>query len=298
MANRRMLDSAFWEDRAVQAKLSRTARYLFIGLISHADDEGRAIADPVWLKSRVFLYDDDVSHADVQTALEEIAGVCRSVCLYDADGEQFVAFLKWEHYQSIKNSRGSSLPEPPADPIPTVSKPGPKRKLRAESDNEPIGSDSSPILSDGIADEMQSNGNRIGEELVLREEKGIEEKNGVTDVTPSDADAPPRLSVVGGNGNGNGKVSARKKKPETAEEAELREMQKSLQAKLGRYPFSKNNAKFLTRYREHGPEAIERAVEEWRERTRDADRFDDMAVLKAIDSALRVSRPKTADPGF
>jgi hypothetical protein len=242
MANRRMLDSAFWEDRAVQAKLSRTARYLFIGLISHADDEGRAIADPVWLKSRVFLYDDDVSHADVQTALEEIAGVCRSVCLYDADGEQFVAFLKWEHYQSIKNSRGSSLPEPPADPIPTTSKPGPKRKLRAESDNEPIGSDSSPILSDGIADELPTNGNRIGGELETREEKRREEKR--RELGSASGDAPP---------------DGEKVKP-------LRPGVDLFREVFGRFPKSEFFARFEAALASVGESLYRRRLEEWRDK--------------------------------
>jgi hypothetical protein len=162
MANRRMIDGSFWDDKAIHKRMSERARYLFLALISHADDEGRVDADPAFLKSRVWLYDETVTVGVIQAALEEIANVCQSVCLYESDGEQFVAFLKWEQYQSIKNSRGSRCPAPPVETIPPVSKPGPKRKLHAPADNDPIGSNSQVILSDGIGDELQSNSNRTG----------------------------------------------------------------------------------------------------------------------------------------
>ena len=157
-----MIDGSFWDDKAIHKRMSERARYLFLALISHADDEGRVDADPEYLRSRIFLYDAEVTAAVVQAALEEIANVCQSVCLYEADGEQYVAFLKWEHYQSIKNSRGSRLPAPPVASVPPVSKPGPKRKLHAAPDNDPIGCQSPAILSDGIANELQSNGNGTG----------------------------------------------------------------------------------------------------------------------------------------
>jgi hypothetical protein len=297
MARKRMLAPTFWDDDTIGG-MSKTARLLFLGMVNLADDEGRLVANAKLLKARVFAYDDDETAATVEAALQEIAAACRSVTLYEVDERRYFAFLKWTVHQRIEKGYKSELPPPPGWNAPKGKPPLRERKRGTlDGDTTP---DAEPSATDPVPVKAESDPVPVSfperSENVPPQEKRREEKNGVTDVTPSDADAPPRLSVVGGNGNG--KSSARKKKPETAEEAELREMQKSLQAKLGRYPFSKNNAKFLTRYREHGSEAIERAVEEWRERTRDADRFDDMAVLKAIDSALRVTRPKTADPGF
>jgi hypothetical protein len=291
MARKRMIDPSFWEDCDL-GELPATARLLFIAMFSNADDEGRILADVRHLKRTAFAYDETTAD-EIERALDQLASTCSNLEFYEANGRRYAAFLKWREYQYIQKPHPSKLPAPP-------SAEASRTKGEPVTDEEQTGLPAKPEASDkaplALSEPYDTGTIPVSDESHLVERNRREEKNGVTDVTPSDADAPPRLSVVGGNGNG--KVSARKKKPETAEEAELREMQKSLQAKLGRYPFSKNNAKFLTRYREHGPEAIERAVEEWRERTRDADRFDDMAVLKAIDSALRVSRPKTADPGF
>ena len=54
---RRMLDSGLWSNEHF-AQLPPMARLLLIGMINHADDQGRIKAHPAYLRSIVFPYDD------------------------------------------------------------------------------------------------------------------------------------------------------------------------------------------------------------------------------------------------
>lgn len=57
MARRRMIVPEIWQSESF-AQLSILAKLVFIGLFSNADDEGRGIANPVYIKSILFPYDD------------------------------------------------------------------------------------------------------------------------------------------------------------------------------------------------------------------------------------------------
>ena len=45
------------------------ARYLYVGMLVLADDDGRLTADPRYLKGQIFSYDDDVDAARVEELL-------------------------------------------------------------------------------------------------------------------------------------------------------------------------------------------------------------------------------------
>lgn len=111
MPKPRVLDPTFWDDTDV-AKLTRDERLLLVGMITYlADDEGRLMADPAYLRKRVFGYDDDLSRADVENMRNGILRACRNVRLYEVGGQQYLMFLKWETYQSIRYVVASKLPE-------------------------------------------------------------------------------------------------------------------------------------------------------------------------------------------
>lgn len=57
MARDRMIRKKFWDDKKL-SKISRDARLLFIGIWNYADDYGVIQADHVWIKARVFPYDN------------------------------------------------------------------------------------------------------------------------------------------------------------------------------------------------------------------------------------------------
>ena len=56
MARIRSIKPKFWDDIKI-GRLSRDARLLYIGLWSFSDDIGVVIGDSIWLKSKVFPYD-------------------------------------------------------------------------------------------------------------------------------------------------------------------------------------------------------------------------------------------------
>ncbi len=80
--------------------LTHSARLLFIGLITQADDEGIGSADPRKLKAVVFG-GDDVTLEMVREWLQEIAKQ-RLVVLYAADGFGDLYYLpSWSQHQKV-----------------------------------------------------------------------------------------------------------------------------------------------------------------------------------------------------
>ena len=56
MARIRTIKPKFWDDTKI-GRISRDARLLYIGLWSFSDDIGVVIGDTIWLKSKIFPYD-------------------------------------------------------------------------------------------------------------------------------------------------------------------------------------------------------------------------------------------------
>ncbi len=141
MARKRMIDPNFWGSEDI-AKLSILARYIFIGMFSNADDEGRGRANSNYLKSTIFPY-DDIRTAEIDKALSEISHNT-SVVLYDHAGNKYYAFTNWSKWQKVEKPYKSMLPCP-------------------NLNNESFGEDSG------------NNRGTFGDESRLREEKRIQE---------------------------------------------------------------------------------------------------------------------------
>ena len=112
MARRRMIDPNFWQSEDI-SRLSPFARLLFIGMISHADDEGRGRANVNYLKSIVFPY-DEIRAADVEKAISEICHNT-SVTVYTVAHSSYYAFTNWEKWQRVDKPQKSIIPPPPMD---------------------------------------------------------------------------------------------------------------------------------------------------------------------------------------
>lgn len=108
MPRRRMIDPSIWSDSLV-GSLSDPARILFIALISNADDEGRLEADALSLRRTAFGF-RDVTVADVEGWLAEIASTLRSVAVYQRDGRRYVELQNWLSYQTINRPTPSRIP--------------------------------------------------------------------------------------------------------------------------------------------------------------------------------------------
>ncbi len=113
MARKRMLSPSIWESESFSA-LSDFAKLVFIGLISLSDDEGRGRANPSYIKSTLFPYDEHRRVAEVKSALSEIAR-CTSTQLYSVNGNDYYVLTSWTRWQRIDKPSKSKLPAPPAN---------------------------------------------------------------------------------------------------------------------------------------------------------------------------------------
>jgi len=127
MPRRRMIDPDFWNDSRVK-KLPPTERLLFIGMISQADDEGRLLSDPAFLRSKIFPY-DDFTLEDITAMLTHILQTNPNLQLYENSGEKYLYFRKWPRYQKPSHPQPSKLPKPPElqesiqEPVPEQDQP-------------------------------------------------------------------------------------------------------------------------------------------------------------------------------
>ena len=118
MPRQRFIWPELWEDPDI-GRLSRDERLLFIGLFSLADDEGRILADPLYLRGAIFKYDVDLSVEAVRAMRDRIARTLpRSVRLYRADGREYIALLRWRRWQRPKYAQPSRIPPPPEEESP------------------------------------------------------------------------------------------------------------------------------------------------------------------------------------
>jgi hypothetical protein len=133
---------AFWSSLTL-AKVPRDLRLFFIGLWSCADDHGRGLADPRWLKGQLFSFDDDVTPATLQDWLTRLAdpdvGV---IVLYQGPkGQPLYAIPSWAEHQHPQKKKDSKLPSPPDGSGLSASSPqgdtGTVRVPEASSDRPP-----------------------------------------------------------------------------------------------------------------------------------------------------------------
>lgn len=104
-----MIDPNFWQSEDV-SKLSLIARLLLIGMISNSDDEGRGRANPNYLKSTIFPY-DNIKQSEIEKHLNEIKNYI-SILVYEVDGSSYYAFTSWQKWQRVDKPQVSLIPSP------------------------------------------------------------------------------------------------------------------------------------------------------------------------------------------
>jgi hypothetical protein len=114
VARIRTIKPTIWQSEQL-ANVPRDARLLFIGLISHADDDGRLRGAPALIRSEVFPYDDDITPAAIDELLTALEAV-RLVVRYVVDDQRYIAIPTFASHQAISKRTASRLPEPPSDP--------------------------------------------------------------------------------------------------------------------------------------------------------------------------------------
>ena|GEM_PF-3510650 len=113
MAKQRFIHQEFWTDPTI-GKLSPTDRLFFIGCFSSADDEGRLLGEPSYLRSVVFPY-DDVTISDIRAMRDRVVATCKNLLFYTVDGVDLLAFRHWSRYQNPRYPKPSRFPPPPVD---------------------------------------------------------------------------------------------------------------------------------------------------------------------------------------
>lgn len=107
--NRRMIDSSMWQNERF-AEMPMGARLLQIGMINHADDQGRLKANPAWLRAQIFPY-DNMDVGEVQSWLDMMAQN-ETIILYTVAGKQYAQLCNWWKYQSLQYAQPSQFPRP------------------------------------------------------------------------------------------------------------------------------------------------------------------------------------------
>lgn len=106
---KRMVDSGMWSNENFAA-LPAMARLLQIGIINHADDQGRIKAHPAYLRSQIFPY-DDVSIDDITKWLKLIVAN-GTATTYAIEGKSYIQLINWWDYQSLQYASPSEYPSP------------------------------------------------------------------------------------------------------------------------------------------------------------------------------------------
>jgi hypothetical protein len=112
MSNRRMITSNLFVDTFI-GHLNLLERMLWIGLISTAaDDQGRMLDSTILLRAQIFLFDLEVTDAQVESGLAKLARA-KKITRYTAeDGTRLIQIVKWWRHQTPSWASPSIYPAP------------------------------------------------------------------------------------------------------------------------------------------------------------------------------------------
>jgi len=79
-------------------------KLLFIACFSNADDEGRLVGEPAFLKSIAFLYTEKTIE-EVKKIRDEIAEKMPNFLVYKVEETEYIQFLTWEKHQKQRKDR-------------------------------------------------------------------------------------------------------------------------------------------------------------------------------------------------
>ena len=98
MARIRTIKPKFFDDVKI-GRVSRDARLVYIGLWVFADDIGVVVGDTVWLKSKIFPY-DQIQVQQFEKWMNELV-INGFICLLSYNGERFIYLPNFTRHQVI-----------------------------------------------------------------------------------------------------------------------------------------------------------------------------------------------------
>jgi len=112
MARIRSIKPEFHDDEKL-ATIPRDARLLFIAMWNFSDDYGVIKGHPVWIKNKVFPY-DEIKQATFNEWLLSLEKL-RCIIPFEANGEKFYFIRTFHDHQRVDKPSQTRNPEPPAD---------------------------------------------------------------------------------------------------------------------------------------------------------------------------------------
>lgn len=106
MARIRTIKPKFWDDSKI-GKISRDSRLLYIGLWTFSDDIGVVIGDTIWLKSKIFPY-DQIQVQQFERWLSELA-TNGFICQFSYRDENFIYLPNFARHQVINRPNVDDL---------------------------------------------------------------------------------------------------------------------------------------------------------------------------------------------
>ena len=131
MARTRSIKPEFWDDEKLTS-ISRDARLTFIGMWNNSDDYAVVKGHPLWLKNKIFPY-DEIKPAEFQRWLQELENI-KCILPYEANGEKYYYIRTFGKHQTINRPSQVKNPQPP-DTL-TEGSVSPTGGLRAETETE------------------------------------------------------------------------------------------------------------------------------------------------------------------
>jgi hypothetical protein len=115
MARNRIIQKTFWDDEKI-SEISKPARLVFIALWNLSDDYGVVKGHHVWLKNRIFPYDNDQID-DFHSWMNELIK-SKFIISFKANNSERYYFIKnFTNHQFINRPSAKRNPEPPKDII-------------------------------------------------------------------------------------------------------------------------------------------------------------------------------------
>ena len=106
MARIRTIKPKFFDDVKV-GRISRDARLVYIGLWIFSDDIGVVVGDTVWLKSKIFPY-DQIQVQQFEKWMNELV-INGFICLLSYNGERFIYLPNFTRHQVINKPNTCDL---------------------------------------------------------------------------------------------------------------------------------------------------------------------------------------------
>lgn len=111
MARCRIVKPEFWDDEKLAA-VSIQARLTYIGIWNFCDDYGVTKANSLWLKSRIFPFDERITVREFEKWIKELSEIKR-LLTFKAKNETFFFLPNFSRHQVINRPSRTRYPEPP-----------------------------------------------------------------------------------------------------------------------------------------------------------------------------------------